>query len=79
MGLVEDPGADLPRLQRARDGGIAQLLRRNIEDRHDAATHPLHHRQALRLGQGAVQRGGDGMLGLGLQVVHLILHQGLQG
>ena len=76
--LVEDPAADLTRLQHPSERDIAQLLRGAIEDGDLAQADSFQHLAALRSGQQAVECRRVEAPGLEDQIVHLILHQGLQ-
>jgi hypothetical protein len=79
VGLVEDPAADLPVAHRLVERAVADLLRRDVQQRHVAGADPLQDRAALRLGEQAVQGRDVGRAGLLAQVVHRILHQGREG
>ena len=78
MGLVEHPAADLALGDGLGEGAVAQLLRRDVEQRDVAQPDPAQHVAALRRREQAVEGRGKGRAGAPDQAVHLVLHQGLQ-
>ena len=78
MGLVEHPAADLALGDGLAERAVAQLLGRDVEQRHVAHPDSAQHVAPLRRGEQAVQRRGEGRARAPDQPVHLVLHQGLQ-
>ncbi len=78
MGLVNDKAHHVPGQQQLLNGAGAQLFRGDIEDSSQTVGHPLQGFGPLYGAEQAVD--GDGIhQPVLVQVVHLILHQGLEG
>ena len=78
MGLVNDKADHIPRQQEPLNGGRAQGFRGDVQNGGKAAGDPLHGLGPLDGAEQAVDGHRIGNAPLG-QVVHLVLHQRLQG
>ena len=78
VGLVEDPGADLPLADGGEKRGVAQLFRGDQENADIAEPDAFQDLGAFRHGQHAGEGGGDLGAGQPGEIVNLILHQRLQ-
>ena len=77
VGLVNDKAHHVPGEQQRLNGAGAQLLRRDVKDRGQAVCHPLQRLGPLHGAEQPVDRNGVHQAVV-VEVVHLILHKGLQ-
>ena len=78
MGLVNDKAHHVPGEQQRLNGAGAQLLRRDVKDGRQPVRHPFQRLSTLYRAEQAVYRDGVHQA-VFAQVVHLVLHQGLEG
>ncbi len=79
VGLIEHPAADLAVADGVAERAVAQLFRRHIEDAHIPQSNALEDLSPLRSREKSAQGGRVGGPCLVPKVVHLVLHEGLQG
>ena len=78
VGLVKHPATDFALLENIADTDAAQLFRRNVQYGRIPQADSLEDLSAFRQSLESRYRFGKQRPGLFCQVVHLILHQGLQ-
>ena len=76
--FVEHPAADFALFDHLAEGAVAQLFGRYVEQSDIAQAHPVEHLPAFGRREQTVERGRNLRPRSFEEIVHLILHQGLQ-
>ena len=79
VGFIKHPAANLPGGENFSHRAIAKLFRRNVKDTDVPHGHPVHDHAPFRRREKSTDGGSGHGACAGVEIVHLVFHQGLEG